>query len=160
MVSPAMTAVATGRKIGRINASAAAGNRVPFVRTSVSNAGPCPGRGPTPVVRRKMPTTTGSPASSAIVSHVRGRRTSLPNSTASIAASSCQSEIGVLEAAAFHHQFAHPYTGVHEGMVEGLGWLAIELDAHPAVGVVDVAAVAGQQCHRGGGVGGVDEQPA
>src|SRR5947209_5123364 len=127
MVSPAITAVATGRKIGRISASAAAGNNVPLLRTSVRRAGPCPGRGATPVVRRNTPTMTGRPASRTTVSHVRGRERSLRSSTPSIAAPSRQPEVGVLQAASLDHELADPYAGAHHGPVQLLGGLAVQL---------------------------------
>ena len=57
----------------------------PLSSTSDSNAGPSPGRGPMPVTCTKTATTIGRPASSASVTQVRGRRTSLPSSTRSIA---------------------------------------------------------------------------
>src|SRR5215218_5683488 len=62
-------------------ASAAAGNSNPLSSTSLSSAGPSPGRGARPLVFTKIPTTTGSPARRAIVTHVRGRRSSLEIST-------------------------------------------------------------------------------
>src|SRR5689334_6641346 len=118
MVSPAITAVATGRKIGRISARAAAGISVPLLRTSDSSAGPDPGRGPIRVVRRKMPTTTGSPARRAIVNHVRGRVSSFESSTRNIAAPSGEAEVGVLEAAALDDELAHADAGVDERLVQ------------------------------------------
>src|SRR5919201_3012517 len=80
-VSPATTDTATGRNTGSTSASAAAGNSVPLSSTSARNAGPSPGRGPIPVTLRNTATTVGSPASSATVTQVRGRITSLRSST-------------------------------------------------------------------------------
>src|SRR3954452_21218921 len=143
-----MTAVATGRKIGRIKASAAAGNSVPLLSTSVRRAGPWPGRGPTPGVRRKMPTMTGRPDSRAMVSQVRGRVNNRLSSTPSIAAASGQAEIGVLEAAPLHHQLTHPHAGVDQGVVEVFGAVAVERDLHPLALALDGAALPAEHGHR------------
>src|SRR3954471_12797857 len=155
-----MTAVATGRKIGRIKASAAAGNSVPLLSTSVRRAGPWPGRGPTPVVRRKMPTMTGRPDSRAMVSQVRGRVNNRLSSTPSIAAASGQAEIGVLEAAPLHHELADPYAGVDEGIVEVFGAVAVERHLHPLAVPLDGAAATAEHGHRGVHIGRVDDEPA
>src|SRR3954454_23680733 len=160
MVSPAMTAVATGRKIGRIKASAAAGKSVPLLSTSVRRAGPWPGRGPTPVVRRKMPTRTGRPDKSAIVSQVRGRVSNRLSSTPSIAATSRQAEIGVLEAAPLHHQLADPNAGVDQRVGEVFGAVAVERHLHPLAVALDGATATAEQSHRDVHIRRVDDEPA
>src|SRR5215218_4702447 len=52
--------LATGRNTGSTRASAAAGNSAPLLSTWARNAGPSPGRGPTPVTRSSTATSVGS----------------------------------------------------------------------------------------------------
>src|SRR5438552_9983913 len=80
--SPPTIATATGRKIGRTIASAAAANSEPLASTAARNAGPCPCPVPTRVVARNTATVAGRPHSSAMLTQVRGRRYSLRSSTA------------------------------------------------------------------------------
>src|SRR5215207_11670747 len=126
MLSPAITAVATGRKTGSTRARAAAGNSTPFSRTSDRSAGPCPGRGSIPVERRNVATTTGSAASTVIVTQVRRRVRSLASSTRSIGAPTGEAQERVLERVAFDDELAHGHPGADERMVQLLGRLAVQ----------------------------------
>src|SRR6266511_4086679 len=147
---------ATGRKTGSTSARAAAGNRAPLLSTAPRKAGPSPGLGPMPVIFRKMATSVGRPASSPMLTHVRGRRTSLRSSTRSIrhlpslAAAlrrragaagpggtagppAGQREEHVLEGGALDHQLADGHAAGDQVAVEGLRAGAVELH-HQAVG--------------------------
>ena len=85
--SPATSATATGRKTGRMSASAAAGYSDPSCTTADRKAAPWPGGGARWVTAMKTATATGSAHSSAMLIQVRGLRTSLNSSTVIIAGS-------------------------------------------------------------------------
>src|SRR6266542_1672417 len=132
--SPAMTETATGRKTGSTSARAAAGNRAPLLSTAPRKAGPSPGLGPMPVIFRKMATSVGRPASSPMLTHVRGRRTSLRSSTRSIAhLVPGELQEHVLQGGPLDHQLADGHAAGHQVPVERLGAGAVELH-HQAVG--------------------------
>src|SRR6266536_3083249 len=82
--SPAMTDTATGRNTGSTRARAAAGDSAPLLSTAPRKAEPSPGLGPIPVTFRNTATSVGSPASSPMLTQVRGLRTSLRSSTRNI----------------------------------------------------------------------------
>src|SRR6266487_2309665 len=133
-VSPADTETATGRNSGSTSASAAAGNRAPLLSTSARKAGPSPGRGPMPVTLRNTATRVGRPASSAIDTQVRGRRTSLRSSTSSIGSTPAgEGQEHVLQGGAHHDQLADADAALHQVLVERLGAGAVELH-HQAAG--------------------------
>src|SRR6266566_4638412 len=79
-----MTDTATGRNTGSTRARAAAGNSAPLLSTAPRKAEPSPGLGPIPVTFRNTATSVGSPASSPMLTQVRGLRTSLRSSTRNI----------------------------------------------------------------------------
>ena len=82
MASPAITDTAIGRNSGSTIASAATENSAPLLSTADRNAGPVPGRGARRVNASSTATSVGSATSMTRVSQVRGRRASLPSSTA------------------------------------------------------------------------------
>src|ERR671930_2793155 len=128
MASPAITDTATGRNTGRTTASAAAGNSAPLLSTAPRKAGPSPGRGPMPVTLRNTATSVGRPASNAMLTQVRGRRTSLRSSTSSIGGLlrdalplAGERQEDVLQGGALHHQLADPHAALDQVPVERLG---------------------------------------
>src|SRR6266498_3639735 len=169
--SPAITDTATGRNTGSTSASAAAGNSAPLLSTSPRKAGPSPGRGPMPVTFRNTATRVGRPASSPMLTQVRGRRTSLRSSTTSTGSlprvrgpgvrgpggGAREREEHVLQRGALDHQLADAHATLDQVVVERLRAGAVELDDQ-AVAVHDGRSradlldlgekVAGQE-HRG-----------
>src|SRR6266540_6219456 len=145
MASPAITETATGRNTGSTTASAAAGNSAPLLSTAPRKAGPSPGRGPIPVTLRNTATSVGRPASSAMLTQVRGRRTSLRSSTRSIAGllataaadvtagPAGERQEDVLQRGTLHHQLADPHTALHQVPVERLRAGAVEVDDQAVV---------------------------
>ena len=133
MVSPAITAVATGRKIGRIRASAAAGNSSAVAehlgqqRRALPGPGPDAGR-----AQEDARPRTGSPASSAMVSHVRGRVSSFAELNGehrhSLRSGRGRRPRGVRRSTTSSRT---RHAGVHELVVERLGRLAVQLDTTP-----------------------------
>src|SRR6266498_1333392 len=139
--SPAITDTATGRNTGSTSASAAAGNSAPLLSTSPRKAGPSPGRGPMPVTFRNTATRVGRPASSPMLTQVRGRRTSLRSSTTSTGSlprvrgpgvrgpggGAREREEHVLQRGALDHQLADAHATLDQVVVERLRAGAVEL---------------------------------
>src|SRR5919108_254309 len=132
MANATAATTSTGRNTGRIRARAAAGNSAPLLSTSARKAGPCPGRGPISVTRRNTATRVGRPASSAMVTQVRGRPTSLRSSTRSMALrSGGEAKEHVLQRGPLHQQLADPDAAGHQVAVELLRDGAVELHGQP-----------------------------
>src|SRR4051812_46061024 len=117
--------------MGRISARAAAGKRAPLFTTSDRKAGPSPGRGATLLTFRKMATTVGRPDRRAIVTHVRGRRSSLRSSTRNTVAPTGELEEHPLERRPLEHELAYAHATPHQLAGELLRQQAVEVDDQP-----------------------------